>query len=332
MSSGTAAPPRNVSPRNAASGDGRARGGDSAAKVAAAPDSKAGRGADGGSAARAGAKPKPQPKAKRPPRNPARGFRLSDVMAATALLTRTPVGGDHAGYAARGGQPAWAFPFVGAVIGLFAGLVFAALSGLGLPGGLAAAAALGVQAMITGGLHEDGLADCADGLGGGRTREHAIEIMRDSRIGSYGAIALVLVLLMQWSALSGLNAAEGLAALTMVGAMSRGLMAGAMRLPAASQSGLAASAGRPSWLSAFIAVSFGLGAAVIAWPIFGWPALFAPVFAGLAAMWVMRMAIARLGGVTGDVYGAVQQAAAAAALATLTIPIDAALIDFSALF
>jgi adenosylcobinamide-GDP ribazoletransferase len=93
-------------------------------------------------------------------------------------------------------------------VGLLAAATAAVGLWLGLAPGPTAALALVAQALATGALHEDGLADSADGLWGGGTRERRLEIMRDSRIGSFGAVALVLVVLLRWSALSALLAQE----------------------------------------------------------------------------------------------------------------------------
>ena len=103
------------------------------------------------------------------------------------LLTRLPVG-----WLATSAEPArladavWAFPVVGAVVGAIGGAVFWVCARLGMPPAVAAVWTLASMLLVTGALHEDGLADTADGLGGGRTRERKLEIMRDSRIGTFG--------------------------------------------------------------------------------------------------------------------------------------------------
>jgi adenosylcobinamide-GDP ribazoletransferase len=93
------------------------------------------------------------------------------------------------------------YPVVGALLGALLGLPAQMAAENGAPMGLIAAVTLLAGALLTGGLHEDGLADSADGLGGGRDKAHALEIMRDSRIGSYGALALLLVVLSRLEAL-----------------------------------------------------------------------------------------------------------------------------------
>lgn len=142
------------------------------------------------------------------------------------------------------------------------GAVYAVASGLGLAAGPAAGLALAATLLATGGLHEDGLSDVADGFGGSRTREKKLDIMRDSRIGSYGAAALGLSLLIRWSALSQLSGvADLLAALIAAHMASRGLSGAFMfLLPPARTDGLAAGAGSVSAETAIIGAAVGAAA------------------------------------------------------------------------
>src|ERR1700704_6383440 len=94
------------------------------------------------------------------------------------------------------------FPVVGALIGAVVGLICLALRAIGVPDLAAAALALGASAILTGALHEDGLADVADGYGGGRDRDAKLEIMRDSRLGTYGALILMVSFVTKLSALA----------------------------------------------------------------------------------------------------------------------------------
>jgi adenosylcobinamide-GDP ribazoletransferase len=185
---------------------------------------------------------------------------------------------------------------------------------LGLPPGVAAALALAAMAAATGGLHEDGLADTFDGLWGGRTPAQRLEIMRDSRVGSFGVLALVLVLLVRWQALAALAAGGGLvAACIAAGALSRAPMAAVMAgLPNARGAGLSQAVGRPAARTALAgaAVALALGLAAL-----GPGALALAVAAALPALWLAAVARARIGGQTGDVLGAAQQLGEAAALA-----------------
>jgi adenosylcobinamide-GDP ribazoletransferase len=236
---------------------------------------------------------------------------LPDLLSAFALLTRLPLP-DHQ---ATGAASAWAWPVVGAVLGAVAALVAGFALWLGFPPGVVAGAVLVLGAILTGGLHEDGLSDTADGLFGGWTRERRLEIMKDSRVGSYGVLALVLVTLIRWSALTTVLAGGGLWVLVAVGAVSRAPMAVVMSaLPNARDTGLSHATGRPSPEVALVGVAV---AVIIALLFAGWSALPILVLAGAVTFLLARTAQARIGGQTGDILGASQQLAEAAALAVL---------------
>ncbi len=234
-----------------------------------------------------------------------------DLGSAFALLTRLPVP-DHA---PRGAASAWAWPMVGAVVGAIAAAFASAGLWLGLTPGVAAAGVLGLMALLTGGLHEDGLSDTADGLFGGWTRERRLEIMKDSRVGSYGVLALVLVTLARWSALTTFLGAGGVWGLVAVGAVSRAPMGLVMAaLPNARATGLSHSTGRPDPGVALAGAGIAVGMAFL---FAGWAALPMLAAAALAAWLLARTAQARIGGQTGDILGASQQLAEAACLAVL---------------
>lgn len=242
--------------------------------------------------------------------------RWGDLAAGFGLLTRLPVPVDFAAAQARGGAAAWTWPVVGACVGL-AGAVAGGLGlWLGLPVSLAAVVVLLAQVMLTGAMHEDGLADSADGLWGGQTRDRRLEIMKDSRTGAYGVIALVLALLMRWAGVVALMQAGGLwGGLIAVGALSRLPMIAIMSLmPAARAGGLSRSVGRPGRATFWLGIAIGLGLAAL----FAGPAslMLALVTAG-AALAVGLIARAKIGGQTGDILGASQQVAEIAALAAL---------------
>lgn len=239
-------------------------------------------------------------------------MRPSDILPALALLTRLPLP-DHA---PRGAEAAWAWPLAGLAVGAIGAAAAWAALAVGAGPGPAAAAALVAQALATGALHEDGLADTADGLLGGRTRERRLEIMKDSRIGSFGALALLLVTLARWSALAALIAGGPyVAALLAAGALSRAPMAVIMALlPNARGSGLSQLTGRPALLTAALAVTLALAAGLA---LVGWQALAAAAVAALLCAGLALSARARIGGQTGDILGASQQIAEAAVLALI---------------
>ncbi|MBS0559236.1 MAG: adenosylcobinamide-GDP ribazoletransferase [Proteobacteria bacterium] len=245
--------------------------------------------------------------------HPARAA-LSDLVAAFVLLTRLPLG-RLAARARWRGEGVWAYPVAGAAVGLIGGAAFWAAARLGLPPMLAAIAAVAAQVLATGGLHEDGLADTADGLGGGRDRERALAIMRDSRIGTYGVLALAIALGIRVGALSALPG-PGAAALALLaaGMLGRGAVTGLLLvLPPARPDGLAASLGPVPLRPAALGMAL---AALAAFLPHGGRALAGAALAALAVGW---LAWRRLGGTTGDVLGAAEQAAECAALAALFI-------------
>lgn len=236
------------------------------------------------------------------------------VQAATALvwLTRLPVGRCLPETPPPLAAAAWAFPLVGVVLGAGAGLVLALAAGLGLPPLACALLALAAGMALTGALHEDGLADFADGCGA-RDRARALEIMRDSRIGSYGTIALLLSLGLRAAALAALAPGQGVLALIGAAALSRAGMAAALAfLPPARPDGLGRGAGRPTGAAVAVGLLIAALALVPAGGVL--PALFA---CGLVQYALARLALRRLGGQTGDVLGAVQQVGEIAALLAL---------------
>ncbi|WP_249219243.1 adenosylcobinamide-GDP ribazoletransferase, partial [Loktanella sp. SALINAS62] len=163
-----------------------------------------------------------------------------------------------------------------------------------------------VQIVLTGALHEDGLADSLDGLWGGWTRDRRLEIMKDSRIGAYGVIGLIVTLLMRWQLWSLLIAADVLWASAMVLATtSRAPMAVLMAwLPPARASGLSQGVGQPDPVTAAAACAVAGLMTLVFWP----GALFALLLAiGLTLVAWGRIARAKIGGQTGDILGAVQQ-------------------------
>src|SRR5262249_52967080 len=158
--------------------------------------------------------------------------------------------------------------------GLFGSILYVVAIGLDLPPMLAAIIAVAAAVAVTGALHEDGLADTADGFGGGSDRDRKLEIMRDSRIGTYGVIALVLALGSRIVALASFeDNADAAAALVVCESASRALIVLIMRhSPLARNDGLAASVGRPT--QAVVWWALGIGG-VIALALAGLDGVFA---------------------------------------------------------
>ena len=221
------------------------------------------------------------------------------------LLTRLPVG--WLATSARAGRLAdavWAFPVVGAVVGAIGGAVFWVCARLGMPSGVAAVWTLASMLLVTGALHEDGLADFADGLGGGRTRERKLEIMRDSRIGTFGGLALMLSLAARGAVLATLAQPVRVAvALIVAAALGRGAIGVLLLTSAPARSdGLAAEL-RGSGLGR---TALGPGiATVLAFALLpSGAALGATIAALMSALAIAWIAHRQLGGYTGDVLGA----------------------------
>ncbi|HEX3969730.1 MAG TPA: adenosylcobinamide-GDP ribazoletransferase [Stellaceae bacterium] len=238
-----------------------------------------------------------------------------EFFAALTFLTRLPLGRAQADAPLVGlADTAWAFPLVGLVIGAIGGVAYAIAFTLGLPALAAALIAVAATALVTGALHEDGLADTADGFGGGATRESKLEIMRDSRIGSFGVIALVVSIGLRTIAIADSGTRwHAFLALIAAHALSRGMLPAALhKLDPARVDGLGAGAGRPEQNQVLIALAIALAIAVIAT---GFRAGFsAAIVAAIAALAIGWLAQRQIGGQTGDVLGAIEQGAETAAL------------------
>jgi len=230
---------------------------------------------------------------------------ISDVPAALGLLSRLPVRVDMDRATARGGRAAWAYPVAGLALALIACAVAQITLMLGLPAPLAAGLALATLVITTGAMHEDGLADSADGLWGGWDKDHRLKIMKDSHIGVYGVVAIGLSLILQVSLLA---SALGNAPLVLlgagIGALSRAPMVGLMHwLPNARGDGLSSSVGTPPAMATYLALGIG---GVIGLGILG---LFPVILVAAAALIWALIAKSKIGGQTGDILGATQQLA-----------------------
>lgn len=237
----------------------------------------------------------------------------ADLRLALAFLTRLPVPIDGLLPPTALARASRTFPLAGLIIGLIGGLVFALATALSLSSMLAAILAVAAIVAVTGALHEDGLADTADGFGGGATREDKLAIMRDSRIGSFGVLALILSVAARVASLAALGTpAAAFAALVAAHAASRGFLVAVMeREPLARSDGLAAGAGRPSRTGMLWALGLAALITIVVQGLAGIVAL----AVGVAVAWVLaRLAQRQIGGYTGDVLGAVQQASEIAML------------------
>lgn len=252
---------------------------------------------------------------------------LIDVMRSVGFLSRMPVPGrffdGHDGSLSRTVR---AFPVAGLLITLPPAAVFATLLAGNADPTLSALLALALQALLTGALHEDGLSDTADGVGGGRDRESALRIMKDSRIGSYGAVALVLSFGLRASALAAFApvvtpTVAGLAVLG-VAALSRAAMVWHWSLlPPARTDGIAASAGQPEGAATTVALVAGAALAlVLMLPAMSFLATIFAIALAMGSAWSFtRFISARIGGHTGDTIGATQQLTEIMSLSALAL-------------
>ena len=228
--------------------------------------------------------------------------RLKELQIAVMLLTRLPAG-QLQGEAPSLRAARWALPFVGLLIGCIVWAVHALLLLLVSFPRLAAFWSLTVLLILTGALHVDGLADYADGIGGGRNVAHRLEIMRDSRIGSYGVAALVLCLGIWVASVSALGITACLLAFLLVGFSSRLMMVILLEiLPPARQDGMGALAEGRAPISLLVGGAIALLLALL----LGAAGIVTLAATALIAALLGWQAKRSIGGHTGDVLGATQ--------------------------
>ncbi|EJN03904.1 adenosylcobinamide-GDP ribazoletransferase [Phyllobacterium sp. YR531] len=246
---------------------------------------------------------------------------ITDTMRSLAFLSRISVlPAWFEGYDGRLADSVRGFPFAGVLLSLPAAAILILCRIVDLGDIATAILVVATLIMTTGALHEDGLADVADGFFGGRTTERRLEIMKDSHIGSYGTLALILIVLLRVILLGDIldeaNLLQALLVLIATEAVSRGLLAKFWQvLPSARQGGVADTAGSPqesaanfALLSAIIAgaIAFGFAGGLLA-------IVLATVLTALMFFGFSRLCQQKIGGYTGDTLGAAQQ------LATITL-------------
>jgi adenosylcobinamide-GDP ribazoletransferase len=231
---------------------------------------------------------------------------FDQFLLATAVLTRLPVAATTSEEGTIA-EASWAFPAVGAGIGMIAALVLFVASSFNVGEGSAALLALVTAGLLTGALHEDGLADTADGFGGGRTPDEKLAIMRDSRSGTYGVLALIFSIGLRAGALIAIGSPieAGLALIAAHTASRAGLPVIMRWLVPARADGLGATAGTPGPVTMLVALAIGIFVALgMLGPIRGAVAL---VLTGVTVTATAMLARREIGGYTGDVLGALQQ-------------------------
>jgi adenosylcobinamide-GDP ribazoletransferase len=245
-------------------------------------------------------------------------FQLRSLWVAVGFLTRIPVGDPSRG----GTKPVrmaaavpW-FPIVGLGIGLVQGLVWRGLNELTSPT-IAAVLSVAVAMLVTGAFHHDGLADMADAFGGGWTVEQRMEILKDSRLGTYGTTALTLALVTEAAAISSLDPVDGARAILAAHVVGRGLAVAAMLFAPTGGDGLGAA--YMADLRPFTATVSVVFAAVIGAAALRDAAMFALPLAALMTVGVALLSMRKIGGVTGDVLGAIHVMAALTILVAATL-------------
>lgn len=242
-----------------------------------------------------------------------------DMMVAAMLLTRIPVPWPNE-ETPNTARSYWAFPLIGIVVAILPVLIGTSLAAAGIP--LMAAAAiilLGIM-LLTGGLHQDGLADLADSLGG-RDPEHRLKIMRDSAIGSFGTLALIIITIINIACLLHLGEIDlTLMATSMmaIAAMSRAMM-GLQRWlhQTPDNQGLAVLTGKPSQQIILLGLVLATALGLIFLSVSQILILMA---VGLIATWLLGIFLRSwLGGVNGDGLGATQQLTETLMFIALTI-------------
>jgi adenosylcobinamide-GDP ribazoletransferase len=247
---------------------------------------------------------------------------LDDLRASTAFLTRLPSEwlGPIAGAKPDFRRAARVFPVTGALVGIVGGAVLMISVWLDIPPLIAGALAVLATMVFTGGLLEDGLADTVDGFGGGATAARKLEIMDDSRIGTFGVAAIVFSILLRVAALTSLlplGAFRAALVLIAAEAISRAAMVRLWQeLPAARLAGLAHETGPPDQQAMVVATVTGLALAIIlVWPAIGFMAAILAILLAVVATYIFtRLSYREIGGRTGDTLGGCQQIAAVAFL------------------
>lgn len=225
---------------------------------------------------------------------------LWDLPAALILLTRLPVPALPSHAFARPARAVWAYPVVGVILGLIVWLISWICTAFGLAAPITAGILLGALILLTGAMHEDGLADTADGLWGGHDTSRRLEIMKDSRIGAYGVLALIVAMGLRWLGLAEVPWAGIMTALVVSRAVMPLLM---LVIPHARNTGLSHSVGAPSKHSVLVAI---LIAATAAIALNGGVGALVLLVGLVIASLIGLIARSKIGGQTGDILGAAQ--------------------------
>jgi len=242
-----------------------------------------------------------------------------DMAAAFMLLTRFPVQWDKYSQEAPDlNRSLWAYPVIGLVVGLVGAGFYTLADSAGLPALVAVLCALISMIFATGAFHEDGLADVADGFGGGLNRGRKLEIMRDSQIGTYGGLALILSFGLRVACLEVMTSSQVVIALIVAAMVSRlMIVAGLFILVPARPDSLATETGKPRMETLGVAALFTGGMMIV---LLGGLAAFWAALAAFMGLIIMAwITMRQISGYTGDVLGAIQQISEIAVLISLCI-------------
>ena len=229
--------------------------------------------------------------------------RICEVQLAFMLLTRLPVG-RMGRYVPNLSSARWAFPLAGIPIGIFIAGLFFGFCYSEIPHLLGAVITLSISLLLTGALHEDGLADTADGFGGGTTRKQKLKIMGDSNVGTYGLLCLILTMIARVFYLSSMNNThQTFLLLISISMISRLTMVFYLNiLPPARSKGLGYQASGRNYLSTFFATVISLPAIIYC----GYLAPNCLLAVTIVAITFAYFAKSQIKGQTGDICGASQ--------------------------
>jgi len=243
--------------------------------------------------------------------------RVRELGWAVGLFTRLPLPTTEPPSESAFAGCVWAFPLAGIIVGLTGAIAYLIAYFIGLPPLIAALMAVVATVAVTGGLHEDGLADFWDGVGGGATVERKLTIMHDPRVGSFGALALLLAVASRWAALTSLEDVV----VVVVGLVAAHTASRACLIPIffilnpVREDGLGATAGRPKRGTAIVGLGLATALVFAALPPLSAACALAAAFgAALLITWITKR---QLGGYTGDVFGCAEQMAEIAFLFAL---------------
>ncbi|MCY4305631.1 MAG: adenosylcobinamide-GDP ribazoletransferase [Aestuariivita sp.] len=231
-------------------------------------------------------------------------IQLKDIIIALTLLSRLSIPHNIITSFDRQALATWAFPIIGVIVSSITIIVATLAMTLGLLPGLTAGLVLATQIIITGALHEDGLADTADGFWGGHSVKQRLEIMSDSTLGTYGILVLIITIGLRWLSLT-IILQYSIWSIMAIAVISRAVLPALMAwLPAAKATGLSATIGAPPSMSAILALLLGSAISAVILGITLIPILLTLT---LTVICIALIAQNKINGQTGDVLGATQQ-------------------------